>query len=113
MFELHGRVALVTGASSGIGERAARCLAGAGATVAVVARRAERLEKLVADLDGAVAIPADLADADAATAVAAEAVRRHGRLDIVVNAAAIDNAGPATRESIDQVTSVLDVHRVA
>jgi NADP-dependent 3-hydroxy acid dehydrogenase YdfG len=59
LFRLDGRVALVTGASSGLGERFARVLHSVGATVAVVARRADRLEALVADLPGSVAVPAE------------------------------------------------------
>lgn len=61
MFGLSGRVALVTGASSGLGAAAARTLAGAGARVAVAARRVERLEELAEEIDGA-AVPVDLLD---------------------------------------------------
>ena len=61
-FRLDGRVALVTGASGGLGERFARVLAGAGASVVLVARRSDRLATLAADLDGALVAPADLAD---------------------------------------------------
>ena len=59
-FRLDGRVAVVTGASSGLGERFARVLHHAGARVVVAARRQERLEALVADLPGSVAVTADL-----------------------------------------------------
>lgn len=71
--KLNGTVALVTGASSGIGRAAARRLVGSGAAVALVARRADRLEELAAGLRGgggtAVAVSADLTDPDAAAAV--------------------------------------------
>src|SRR5215210_3289325 len=63
-FRLDGKVAIVTGASSGLGARFARVLHAAGATVAVTARRRDRLEQLVAELDGALAIPCDLGRRD-------------------------------------------------
>lgn len=92
---LGGRRVLITGASSGIGEAVARTLAGAGARVALVARRAEELERLADELgDGAVAIPADLTDDDAATAAVHAAARRLGGLDALVNAAGVMHAGP-------------------
>ena len=64
-FRLDGRVAIVTGASAGLGARFARVLDGAGATVVVTARRADRIEGLAAELTDALAVPADLADATA------------------------------------------------
>ena len=95
---LAGRVALVTGASSGIGRAAAIALAAAGAAVALVARRADRLadlESAIAAAGGsAIAFPADVGDETAAAAVVADTLRHFGRLDIVVNAAgAIQNGG--------------------
>jgi NADP-dependent 3-hydroxy acid dehydrogenase YdfG len=66
---LEGRVAAITGASSGVGAATARALAGAGAAVAVGARRADRLEELVAEIERdagrAVALPVDVADEEA------------------------------------------------
>src|SRR5262245_53354550 len=62
-FRLDGQVAIVTGASSGLGERFARVLHGAGATVVAAARRQDRLEALAAELSGSVAIAADLSQA--------------------------------------------------
>jgi NAD(P)-dependent dehydrogenase (short-subunit alcohol dehydrogenase family) len=88
---LAGRVALVTGASSGIGAAAARALAAAGAAVALLARRREPLESLAAELGEDIALPlvADVADSgQVATAVEAT-VARFGRLDAVVNSAGV------------------------
>lgn len=94
---LTGRVALVTGASSGIGEAAALALAAAGAAVAVTARRAERLEALAAKIEAdggkALALPADVTDERAAYGVVADTVARLGRLDILVNSAGVIQAG--------------------
>src|SRR4051794_15272838 len=92
---LDGTVALVTGASSGIGEATARALAAQGAAVALVARRRDRLEALAADLgDGALAIEADITDQPQAIAAVQRAVDERGRLDIVINNAGVMLLGP-------------------
>src|SRR5215475_12953640 len=95
---LEGTVALVTGASSGIGEATARRLAEEGARVALVARRRERLEALVASLAvggaEALAIEADVTDRAQARGAVEQAVGRWGRLDIVVNNAGLAMIGP-------------------
>jgi NADP-dependent 3-hydroxy acid dehydrogenase YdfG len=84
---LEGAVALVTGASSGIGEKTALALAAAGAQVALVARRGDRLRELVRSLgeDRALPIEADVTEAPAPEAVVAQTVARWGRLDVLVN----------------------------
>ena len=87
-FDLSGCVALVTGASTGIGAAIATKLALAGAHVALIARRAELLEETSASIPGAVAIPADLADEAQLETVVQRTVDELGRLDILVNNAA-------------------------
>jgi NAD(P)-dependent dehydrogenase (short-subunit alcohol dehydrogenase family) len=90
---LHGAVVVVTGASSGIGLDTARRLAAAGARVALVARRAEVLEAEAKNLEGqgceALAVVADLGDVNAPAAVIDAVVARFGRVDCLVNDAAI------------------------
>lgn len=85
-------VALVTGASSGIGEATARRLARDGAGLVLVARREERLRELAEELGGATVVAVDLTDDDAPRRVADAVESEHGRLDLLVN-----NAGAAWR----------------
>ncbi|MEJ2866493.1 SDR family oxidoreductase [Actinomycetospora sp. OC33-EN08] len=93
---LHGVVAAVTGASSGIGEATARALAEQGATLALLARREDRLRALADELGGATSVHVvDLADPDAAARVVGEVVDHHGRLDVLVNNAGYGSLAPA------------------
>src|SRR5919198_2500181 len=85
---LDGAVALVTGASSGIGEATARALARQGAAVAVAARRKDRLDALAGEIDCLV-IEADIADRDQATEAVQQTVGELGRLDTVINNAGV------------------------
>ena len=94
---LSGKTALVTGASSGIGRGAAVALAAAGAQVALVARRADRLAGLTAEIEAAggkaLARPADVTSEADATSAVEDAVDRFGGLDILVNAAGMTQTG--------------------
>lgn len=109
MGRLDGRLALITGASSGIGEATARVFVREGARVALLARRTEPLERLAAELgDAATAVVADVADPDAVAHAVDETVKRLGGLDAVVNSAGIakpvalaDLDPNAWRETID------------
>jgi short-subunit dehydrogenase len=87
-------VAVVTGASSGIGEAAARRLARDGASLVLVARREDRLRALADELGGATVVAVDLTDDDAPARVKDAVVSDLGRLDLLVN-----NAGAAWRGS--------------
>ncbi len=114
LFGLDGRVALVTGASSGLGDRFARALHAAGATVVVTARRADRLEELAASLgDRVVVCPADLTDAEARAAVVAEATAVTGALDVLVNNAGYGVPTAAEDETLDQFDRTMDVNVTA
>jgi clavulanate-9-aldehyde reductase len=94
---LEGRVAAVTGASSGIGEATARALSAAGASVAVGARRAERLQSLAASLDGRTLVrEVDVSDEEQARAFIQAAHDELGGLDILVNNAGVMLLGPVT-----------------
>ena len=111
---LDGTVALVTGASSGIGEATARRLAADGAAVAVGARRVDRLEKLVAEIADAggtaVAIESDITDRAQAEDLVKRTVRTLGRLDTVVNNAGVMLLGPALDAPIEEWERMVDLN---
>jgi NAD(P)-dependent dehydrogenase (short-subunit alcohol dehydrogenase family) len=113
VFRLDGRVALVTGASSGLGDRFARVLAAAGATVVLTARRSDRLEALAADLDGATWSAGNLSDPTFREELVALLGREHGRLDVLVNNAATNDEGPLEDESFEDLRVVVDLNLLA
>lgn len=113
LFDLTGRVALVTGASSGLGHRMARVLAGAGATVAVTARRADRLAELEADTTNIVPFPADLTVAEERVRLVADVSSRLGPIDILVNNAGAVNATSIEEESLDDFGRMLELNLTA
>ncbi|MGW0533588.1 SDR family oxidoreductase [Streptomyces sp. NPDC003032] len=111
---LEGRTAVVTGAASGIGEATARLLAGQGARVVLLARRAERLAELAGKIEAdggtALAVAADVTD-QASVDAAAERVRAaFGRVDLVVNAAGVMFPNPVTEGRADEWQRMLDTN---
>jgi NAD(P)-dependent dehydrogenase (short-subunit alcohol dehydrogenase family) len=111
-FRLDGRVAIVTGASSGLGERFARVLTAAGAAVVLAARRADRIEALAADLRDAVAFVCDITDDGDLDALVAMTVDRFGRVDVLVNNAGAGTPMPAEEEPVDRFREVVEVNLV-
>ena len=114
MGRLDGTVALVTGASSGIGEATARALAAEGASVALAARRADRLEVLggeIADAGGtALPIEADVGEREQAERAVAQTVEELGRLDLLVNNAGVMLLGPIVDAPIEEWERMLEVN---
>lgn len=113
-FRVDGKIALVTGASSGLGNRFARVLHAAGAHVVVAARRTERLEQLVTELgDRATAVACDVADESQRESLVSRTLADHGRVDILVNNAGIGTIVPIEHESIETFERTLQVNVVA
>ena len=112
-FRLDGQVAIVTGASSGLGERFARVLHAAGGTVMAVARRQDRLARLQSEIDDdlrfAIAV-ADITDDSACERVVHETLERFLQVDVLVNNAGVGRAMPAEDESPDHFRRVVDVN---
>jgi NADP-dependent 3-hydroxy acid dehydrogenase YdfG len=112
--DLDGTVALVTGASSGIGEATAKRLAAEGAAVAVAARRVDRLERLakeIGDAGGrALAIESDVTDRAQAEALVESTVAELGRLDTVVNNAGVMLLGPALPAPVEEWERMVDLN---
>jgi NADP-dependent 3-hydroxy acid dehydrogenase YdfG len=111
---LEGTVALVTGASSGIGEATARALASAGASVALAARRADRLEELSGQIRhaGGTALPieADVSSTEQASGAVERTVSELGRLDTLINNAGVMLLGPIQDAPLEEWQRMLDVN---
>lgn len=108
--QLDDRVALVTGAGSGIGAATARVLGRRGMTVALVGRRREPLEAVAREIAGAFAVPADLARPDAPAAVVETVLERAGRLDVIVNNAASFKLRPFDESRLEEFDDHLAVN---
>ena len=110
-FDLEDRVAVVTGASSGLGRRAAEVLHAAGASVVVVARREGRLDQLCEALGSrCLAVPADVTDPAVSDRIVAATLAQFGRVDLLVNVAGVADEDTAFREGEDRFAWVIDVN---
>ena len=113
LFRLDGRVAIVTGASSGLGDRFARVLHAAGASVVVAARRVERLEALAAELGERVRpVRCDVSDESSTARLVEAAADAFGRIDVLVNNAGVGGPAPAETMGLDEFRHNVDVNLV-
>ena len=111
IFAVDGRTAIVTGASSGIGEHMVRTLAAGGMNVIAAARRLERLEALAASTPGVTPMRCDVTDEADLDAVVESAYEQFGRLDVVINNAGKSDAPTkAEEETAAEFTSVIDIN---
>jgi NAD(P)-dependent dehydrogenase (short-subunit alcohol dehydrogenase family) len=108
-----GKIAIVTGASSGLGARFARVLHAAGATVVLTARRLDRLESLSKELPGSISIKCDVASASDREALIAEVISTCGRVDILVNNAGITHKIAIESETLDMFEETMEVNTTA
>jgi NAD(P)-dependent dehydrogenase (short-subunit alcohol dehydrogenase family) len=110
LFSLDDRVAIVTGASSGLGTRMARALHDAGAHVVVAARRVDRLQALADELLNALPVACDVANDDDLDQLVDAAMTRYGRIDVLVNNAGIGEPIAAVDESVDAFRQTIAVN---
>ncbi|MFL6061252.1 MAG: SDR family NAD(P)-dependent oxidoreductase [Marmoricola sp.] len=113
LFDLTGRVAIVTGASSGLGEGFARTLVAAGATVVAAARRLDRLEVLAEELDGIVPVRCDVTSEEDRRALVQTAVAINGSIDVLVNNAGMPGVPHAEQETVEGFASLIDLNLAA
>jgi NAD(P)-dependent dehydrogenase (short-subunit alcohol dehydrogenase family) len=113
IFRIDGAVAVVTGASAGLGSHFARLLDAAGARLVVSARRRDAVEALSSELRDSIAVPADLSRADESERLMEVALKRFGRVDILVNNAGVTNIVPAETERIEDFRRIVEVDLVA
>ena len=112
-WRLDGRLALVTGASTGLGARFARVLHSAGAHVIVTARQGDRLEHLAKELGGRVDVLAgDIADEDHRRALV-DLAARHGHLDVLVNNAGVCDTGSFEDQTVENLREVVEVNLIS
>ena len=112
-FRLDDQVALVTGASSGLGARFARVLDAAGARVAITARRADRLQLLAESLTDPIVLPCDLTDDEGRAALVPAVIDATGRIDVLVNNAGRSEPMRAFDEPVDHFRATIDVNLIA
>ena len=111
---IEGKVVVITGASSGLGEATARLLSAQAATVVLGARRADRLQSLAGELTGrggkALAIPTDVTRYEQVKQLVDGAVQTYGRIDVMVNNAGLMPHSPLERLKVDDWNQMIDVH---
>ncbi|MDQ3145649.1 MAG: SDR family oxidoreductase [Actinomycetota bacterium] len=112
-FRLDDKVAVLTGASSGLGARFARVLDGLGAAVVLAARRTDRLDELAGELRDAFTRRCDVGEPGSSEELVATTVERFGRVDVVVANAGIANTVPALRETVEEYGQVVHIDLVA
>ncbi len=114
LFRLDDKVAVITGASSGLGAGFAEAFAQAGANLVLAARRTDRLDEVATRVRKsgrrAITIRADVSDPEQCDAMAEEAMREFGQIDILINNAGVGTAVPATREQPEEFRRVIDVN---
>ena len=114
MSNIQNKVVLITGASSGIGEAAARLIAAKGAQVVLGARRTERLDKLVREIQAeggsASASALDVTDLDSMQAFVAFAKAQHGKVDVIINNAGVMPLSPLASLKVNEWNQMLDVN---
>jgi NAD(P)-dependent dehydrogenase (short-subunit alcohol dehydrogenase family) len=113
LFRVDGRVALVTGTSSGLGRRFAEVLDAAGASVVLASRRRDADAELAGRLRDALPVGCDIRDAADRDRLVAAALDRYGHIDVLVNNAGIAHAGPAEDEPLDVFRDQLETNTVA
>jgi len=112
-FGLRGRVAMVTGASSGLGAYFASVLTRAGASVVLTARREDRLRELAEGLPGSLVIAADMSSESDRERIVRETIEHHGRVDVLVNNAGIGEGVAVEDETTDQFRLAMEVNVTA
>ncbi|MCB9766716.1 MAG: SDR family oxidoreductase [Candidatus Omnitrophica bacterium] len=111
---IKGKVVIITGASSGLGEATARLLSSEGATVVLAARRADRIEALAKELNDqggkAMAVATDVADQQQVKALVGKAVETYGRIDVMLNNAGLMPLAPLEQLKVDEWDQMIDVN---
>ncbi|MFF4405007.1 SDR family NAD(P)-dependent oxidoreductase [Streptomyces sp. NPDC001262] len=113
IFRIDGKVAVVTGASSGIGAHFARLLTAAGARVALAARREGPLKELSAELPGSIAVPCDVTLAEDRERLVRTVTEQLGPVDILINNAGLSETVPAEKQSVESFDSIVGVNLTA